>query len=74
MSAPVLIRPNLKAEVIQCRGTITGKPYFALGVMDPDTMKYSVYLQAPCCLYDFIEHPENFFKELAYRINKGGEQ
>lgn len=67
MSAPVLIRPNMKATVLRLEGSITGEPYFALGIAEPG--KFTVVLSASEHAYSRIQGPEDFFRDIADRIN-----
>jgi hypothetical protein len=70
MSAPVLVWPDLKAELFTMKGSITGKPYFCLKLRGVG--EHPVYLDMPEYQYSRHPCPESMFQELVLRINRGG--
>lgn len=71
MSAPVLVWPDMRAEVVALKESITGIPCFSIrltGVGDTP-----VYLDLPEYLHKRYPCPEALFREVAARINRGAE-
>jgi hypothetical protein len=57
----------MKATVLRLKRSITGEPYFALGIEEPG--KCTVVLSASESAYSRIQGPEDFFGDIASRIN-----
>ena len=71
MSAPIIVRPNMSARVLWAKGNRTNKAYFCLAV-DGTEAPGPIILRTPEWIYNEINGPEVFFKDLADRINNGG--